>query len=242
MNTKRQRLGQHYLVDPDVVRRIVSTAKIGPGEKVLEIGTGRGTLTRELKAVSGALEGYEVDPLNFKETVTRAGGRNVSLHLADAFRAKPIFDVLVSSLPYSRSADFVEWLSQMKYDRAVVLLQEDFVQKIASPPGSRNYRAVSAIAQIASAIRLGEAVGREAFSPMPRVDSRITTFLPKRRLRMSEVDLIKRLFTLRRRTLSAALALTGIVPTVMPRNPGERVYRLSPTEVYEIVADAKSRA
>jgi len=236
---KSRKLGQHYLVDPEAIQRIISTAGVRGNEVVVEIGTGRGALTRELKDLCGRLEGFEVDPLNLETTRRVAAAGNVTLHLADAFRARPVFDVLVSSLPYSRSADFVEWLSQLEYQRAVVVLQEDFVEKITSPPGDRNYRAISAIAQISSAIRLGEKIGREAFSPRPRVDSRIATFVPKIRLTMPQLVLIKRLFALRRRTTSSVFARLGIAPAAALADSRRRVYHLSPAEVYQIVSEAR---
>lgn len=234
---KRQKLGLHYLVDPKAIQRILSTAEIKNTEVVLEIGTGKGALTEKLKVVCKRLEGYEVDPLNYQQTRRLGDTKNVNLHMADVFRARPIFDVLVSSLPYSRSAKFVEWLSQMEYDRAVVVLQEDFVQKITSPPGDRNYRAISAIAQISSAIRLGDRIGREAFSPRPRVDSRIVTLFPRTRLQKPQLVLIKQLFALRRRTLSSVLARAGIEPEIARADPKKRVYHLSPAEVYQLISE-----
>ncbi|HUI86285.1 MAG TPA: rRNA adenine N-6-methyltransferase family protein [Nitrososphaerales archaeon] len=239
---KRQRLGQHYLVDPDAVRRIVAAAQIGRGETVLEIGTGRGALTRELLPVCERLVAYELDPANFEATLGAVGARNLELHLADAFRERPAFDVLVATLPYSRSADFVEWLSQVEYDRAVVVLQEDFVQKIISPPGSRGYRAISAIAQISSAVRLGDRIGREAFSPQPRVDSRVALFVPRTRLRRPQITLVKRLFALRRRKLSSALIHAGIGANAALPNLSKRVFHLSPAEVYQLVSGAPPAA
>ena len=127
---RRRNLGQHYLVDQEVVRRILDAASIHPDEKVLEIGTGRGALTKELVGLGGAFEGYEVDRENFEETVAVVGETNARIYLGDAFQQRPNFDVLVASLPYSKSATFVEWLSGIGYDRAVVLLQEDFVRKV----------------------------------------------------------------------------------------------------------------
>jgi 16S rRNA (adenine1518-N6/adenine1519-N6)-dimethyltransferase len=120
---KRRRLGQHYLVDSEVVQRIIATAGLERHETVLEIGTGKGVLTERLAGLCHRLDGYEVDLENYRETLKRVDRANAHIHLGDAFKKRPRFDVLVSSLPYSRSLDFIEWISQVEYGRAVVLLQ-----------------------------------------------------------------------------------------------------------------------
>src|SRR5213593_958209 len=184
---KRRSLGQHYLRDEGIVKRVIELAAIRNGERVLEIGTGRGTLTAQLAKVADSLEAYEIDRENYLTT-------------------KPRFDVLVSSLPYSESSTFVEWLSELAYDRAVVILQEDFARKITANPGERNYRAVSVIAQLSADISLKNPVPRHAFEPPPRVNSRMVVFVRKRELTRKKMVLIKLLFSMRRRNLKAALS------------------------------------
>ena len=142
---KRHRLGQHYLVDQELIRLVVSLAGIGPSDRVLEIGTGRGALTRELAGLGASYLGYEVDRANFDETSDLVQGTHARVELADAFKERPDFDVLVSSLPYSESAAFVKWLSGIGFRKAIVVLQEDFVRKISSPRGSRYYRGISSL-------------------------------------------------------------------------------------------------
>jgi 16S rRNA (adenine1518-N6/adenine1519-N6)-dimethyltransferase len=216
-----------------VVGRIVSLAKIVKGERVLEIGTGKGVLTRELCRVASEVEGYEIDRGNFEATMAAAGGPNLNLHRADAFRATPRFDVLVSSLPYSRSSSFVEWISRISYRRAIVLLQGDFVKKIVSSPGQRDYRAISAIAQCSMEVEVMEKVPRSAFSPQPRVDTVAVSLKPKRRLSDAQIKGIKRLFALRRKTVAAALGRRGAnLDDGLARR---RIYSLSPDEVLELV-------
>lgn len=237
--SKRRKLGQHYLVDDDVVQKIISAADVTDSEVVLEIGTGKGVLTKVLAGSCQKLEGYDVDPTNVAVTRRSVTSGNVKVHQADAFKERPSFDVLVSSLPYSASAVFLDWLSQMTYDRAVVLLQEDFVQKITATAGSRNYRAVSVIAQICSVITLGERVGREAFSPPPRINSRIVTFRPKIRMQKRQIVLVKKLFSLRRRTLGSACNTLGFCPPIHD-NRMRRVYHLTPSEVYRIISEVSA--
>jgi len=232
-SVRRHSLGQHYLVDPEVVLRMVSAAKVKKTESVVEIGTGDGVLTQRLAGLCARLDGYEIDPENYRRTLMRIKGTSAAIHLGDGFLDKPSFDVLVSSLPYSRSQDFVEWISQVEYDRAVVLLQEDFVRKITAPPGNRDYRAVSAITQISSETRVLGRVRRDAFNPPPRVNSLMVGLRPKIRLSGMEVSRIKEIFSLRRREVSSALAHFGL----QGRESGygrRRVYSLAPEEVYEI--------
>ncbi len=234
------RLGQHYLVDQDIVGKVVAAAAIQKRERILEIGTGKGALTRELVGLGRSFEGYEVDKENYAETLEALGWTDAVFHLGDAFKERPLFDVLVSSLPYSRSATFVEWISQVEYDRAVVLLQEDFVGKVMAAPGAREYRAVSAIAQISSEFKVLQRVGRMAFSPPPRVNSVIVSVRPKRRLSGAEISKVKLLFSLRRREVASALSRFGMTESA-PAFPKRRVYSLRPEEVMEICGDGRWR-
>jgi len=233
----RQRLGQHYLTDRRVVDKIIASASIRPDEQVLEIGTGRGVLTRELSQLGASLEAYEVDKENFAVTLKELGTARAAIHLGDAFKETPRFDVLVSSLPYSRSVTFVEWISQLEYDRAVVLLQEDFVNKVLVAPGMRDYRAVSVIAQVSSEFRVLMRVGRESFSPPPKVNSFLVSVKPKKRMTGAEISRIKRLFSLRRREVVSAMTKLRMV---RPRTDfgKRRVYSLTPEEVLEICSQA----
>ncbi len=235
---KRRDLGQHYLTDPDVVQRIIAVAEIQPNEWVLEIGTGRGVLTERIAGLCSRFDGFEVDPANYRETLKRLGGARASIHLADVFDERPSFDVLISSLPYSRSLDFVEWLSQLEYGRAVVLLQEDFVKKVLSPPGSRDYRAVSAIVQISSDVRVVEHVGRRAFRPSPRVNSVLVTIRPMVKLTKQQVSDVKWLFSLRRREVYSALSQLGFSGGGVEYGR-RRVFSLSPPEVFAICSGAR---
>ncbi|HYB75841.1 MAG TPA: rRNA adenine N-6-methyltransferase family protein [Nitrososphaerales archaeon] len=230
---KRRKLGQHYLIDGEVVNKLIASAAIKPRERVLEIGTGRGVLTKELVKLGASLEGYEVDRGNFTATLAELGSKRAMIHLGDVFREYPSFDVLVSSLPYSRSADFVEWIGRVRYKRAVVLLQDDFVAKVMSKPGARDYRAISVIAQISSEfVALGR-VGRSSFSPAPKVESIMLSIKPKRRMAESEIWMIKQIFSLRRREVASVGATFGI-DLAVERYVKRRVNSLTPSEVLEI--------
>jgi 16S rRNA A1518/A1519 N6-dimethyltransferase RsmA/KsgA/DIM1 with predicted DNA glycosylase/AP lyase activity len=204
-------LGQHYLIETSVVDSMIDLADIKGDERVLEIGTGKGALTKRLVSLTNRLEGYEIDMANY-EQLQRELGQSLSLHNRDVFKSQVgDFDVLLSSLPYSESSVFVEWLSRRRYDRAVVLVQWDFARKITAPPGSRAYRAVSVISQASAQVEIVSDVGRLSFEPPPRVDSCLVMMKWRRCLTSEEIAMIKRIFSQKRRTVKAALRSLGLV-------------------------------
>ena len=217
-------MGQHYLVDPSVVGSIIDLAAIRPGERVLEIGTGRGALTREVVGKTAFLEGYEIDRESYDGLRRDLEGTSLVLHNEDAFKSSPEFDVLLSSLPYSESSTFVEWLSGRRYDRAVVLLQQDFARKITAPPGSPAYRAVSVISQASARVEIVSSVGRRSFEPPPRVNSCLVTMKWRRTLSGGETAMVKRIFSQKRRTVRAALKNLGLAPPPSAPTSSEHEY------------------
>ncbi len=190
---------------------MIDLAAVRPGERVLEIGTGGGALTRELVGLTPNLEGYEIDRESFERLERELGGAPLVLHNEDVFNSSPEFDVLLSSSPYSESSHFVEWLSQMRYDRAVVLLQRDFAMKLTAPPGSPAYRAVSVISQASTKVEIVSDVSRASFDPPPRVNSCLATMRWRRTLNAEQTAMIKRIFSQKRRTVRAALNSLGLL-------------------------------
>jgi len=202
---------------------MIGLAAIQDGERVLEIGTGRGALTRELVGLTTSLEGYEVDRESYEGLKRELGGASLLLHNEDAFESSPEFDVLLSSLPYSESSHFIEWLSRRRYDRAVVLLQRDFATKITAPPGSPAYRAVSVISQASARVEIVSDVGRLSFDPPPRVNSCLVTMKWRRSLSPEQTAMIKRIFSQKRRTVRAALRNLGLTAPPSAFEPARSV-------------------
>ena len=230
-------MGQHYLTDRLVVSSMINLATIRQGERVLEIGTGSGALTRELVGLTANFEGYEIDRESFEGLRRELKGMSLVLHNEDAFKSSPGFDVLLSSLPYSESSAFIEWLSRRRFDRAVVLLQQDFARKITAPPGSAAYRAVSVISQASARVEIVSDVSRRSFDPPPRVNSCLVTMEWRRTLSAEEIGMIKRIFSQKRRTVRAALKSLGLAEPPSAPVPGEnaalqcRVNSLRPESV-----------
>lgn len=197
MRRKTRALGQHMLVDGEVLARIVKAASIGRSEVVAEAGTGLGTLTEELCKRAKRVVSYEVDRAMFQQARARlAHLGNLHLVNADMFSTAaaatvPESGVFVSNLPYSRSRDALEWLAFQKgFGRAVVMVQKEFADKIAQAgPGDANYRAVSALASYCFRIEKLFKVGRQSFEPKPAVESVV--------IRMERIRTIKDAITIK---------------------------------------------
>jgi len=235
---KRRGLGQHYLSDPSVIDQIVELAHIGPGELVLEIGTGRGALTQKLCTVATRVEAFEVDRQNYLAT-NSLGLENLTLHLEDAFLRRRDFDVLVSSLPYSESANFVEWLAQTRYSRGVVVVQRDFAQKLVADPGDARYRAISVISQLSSEVGFEREIAKGSFDPPPRVVSALLAIRFERVLPRAQIQLIKKLFSQRRKKLGSGLKSLELQLEDEDSLSSRRVETLSPNEIYRIVTQVR---
>ncbi len=232
---KRKALGQHYLIDQSIVKRIVDIASIENHESLLEIGCGKGAITKEILSRGFNLVGYEIDRDNYNYLLREFTSKNFKLFLGDAFQSDLKFDVLISSIPYSQSSRFVEWLCRRKYKRAVVVLQSDFVDKLTAEPGSKLYRAISVVTQICCMIRSEFEVPKDAFFPTPRVGSRVVTLFYRRKLSREEIIFIKRLFSYRKKKVNTALRSLGCATG--NDFADRRVFSLSPEEIFDIISE-----
>ena len=193
---KRRKLGQHFLVDSNVLNVILDNMGIGK-EVVYEIGTGNGILTAELCKRAGRVISSEVDKafIAVAEDLLRKYD-NLTLVNGDGFIFDGSFDLFVSNLPYSKSRKAIEWLATRRFDRAIVMVQKEFAIKILSNHGN-NYRAVSALAQHCFKTDIIMHVGKESFDPEPKVDSVLLKIVQKDRVDSSVVKALKLLFSFR---------------------------------------------
>jgi len=199
------------LVDRRVLAKIVDAAKIGKSETVLEAGTGQGILTAELCKVAKSVVSYEVDRELIQLAHARLQFQNLELVNADLFKTENLhFDVLASNLPYSRSRDAFEWLAAQKFGRAIVMVQEEFADKLAAKPGSKNYRAISALAAHCFAIEKLFSVGGGSFEPQPKVESAVIRITPVNTVAKETVKSLNLLFSKRNKKASTVAAKIGV--------------------------------
>lgn len=239
--TKTQALGQHFLVHRGVLASILEASALSPQETVCEAGTGNGILTQELCRRAKHVVSYEVDmSLYAAAGANLASFSNLDLVNADPFKgdvqqspsfssssSPSSFDVFVSNLPYSKSRDAFEWLATRKFDRAIVMVQKEFADKLTAKPGGANYRAISAVASYCFCIEQLFDVGKKCFQPPPLVESTVIRATLKHTMTREAVKNTNRLFSQRNRRASTVAAKLGIRADF-----GDlRLDHLTPTEI-----------
>jgi ribosomal RNA small subunit methyltransferase A len=183
-----KRLGQNFVVDAGTVNRITALAGLAPGDVVLEVGPGLGSLTLPLLAAAGQVVAVEVDPVLAAELprtiAARAPGLAGRLEVvtADAARVTSLPGdpptVLVANLPYNVAVPVVLHLlaTVPSLRRCLVMVQAEVADRMCAPPGSRTYGVPSVkLAWYGTARRAGS-VPRSVFWPVPRVDSGLVAF------------------------------------------------------------------
>jgi 16S rRNA (adenine1518-N6/adenine1519-N6)-dimethyltransferase len=177
----RRDLGQNFVADPNTVRRIAHLAGVGPGDRVIEIGAGLGSLTLALSETGAAITAVEVDrglAAVLREVV--AGVATVTVVEADAMRLDwPALLggergwVLVANLPYNVATPLVcDLLDRVPaIERMLVMVQREVGERLVAAPRSAGYGAVSVKVAYWASARLAGMVPAAVFMPKPNVES-----------------------------------------------------------------------
>jgi 16S rRNA (adenine1518-N6/adenine1519-N6)-dimethyltransferase len=223
------------LADRRILAKIVSAASIEKDEIVLEVGTGQGILSAELCRYAKHVISYEVDNKLYRGVQEQIllQFKNLQLVNADLFKNEDshLFDVFVSNLPYSRSRDAIEWLSRQKFKRAILMVQDEFADKLASRPGNKSYRAISALAAHCFAIEKLFKVRRESFEPQPKVQSSIIRIIPINTVTREVVRNINLLFSRRNKNASHVAAEAGIINAIYE---SKKIDELEPKDLVQM--------
>ncbi|HEY3451359.1 MAG TPA: 16S rRNA (adenine(1518)-N(6)/adenine(1519)-N(6))-dimethyltransferase RsmA [Myxococcales bacterium] len=212
--------GQNFLGDESVLEDIAAACRLSPGETVVELGAGLGHLTRALAATGAKVVAVERDRDLVKvlqeELKTLPNVRIEAANAADldfeavAGAPRP---VVAGNLPYQLSSPILfEVLEQRTHlKRAVFLLQKEVAQRIAAPPGGREYGLLSVLLQAFAHVEVAFEVSAHRFHPPPKVDSAVAVIelLEKPRADVRDVarftKLVKASFAQRRKTLLNSL-------------------------------------
>jgi 16S rRNA (adenine1518-N6/adenine1519-N6)-dimethyltransferase len=172
-------LGQHYLADPNTARKVVRLAGVRPGQTVVEVGPGLGSLTLALREAGAAVVAIEADA-RLLPALTEALGDDplVRVEVADALRVDlgtlaPAAEALVANLPYNIAATLVLGVlaGVPRISQLTVMVQREVGERLAAAPGTAAYGAASAKVAALAEARVVAQVSRHVFVPEPHVDS-----------------------------------------------------------------------
>jgi 16S rRNA (adenine1518-N6/adenine1519-N6)-dimethyltransferase len=218
-----KRLGQCFLCDPNILEKIVRIAGIRDTDTVVEIGAGIGFLTALIAARARRVIAIEVDPRLVAVLKEELGGYgNVEIVHRDVLE----FDFssvrtdggegrikVIGNVPYSLSSPIVLRLLEYRasIDRAVLMLQREVAERLAAPPGTKDYGPLSVYVALYTAAALENRVPAGCFHPRPDVESRVLR-LDMRAKPLCRVDdpaffrqLVRAAFSKRRKTLLNSL-------------------------------------
>ncbi len=205
---------QHFLVDERAVKRIAGIIAL-KGRVVLEIGPGRGALTRALLDQGAHVNAVEIDAdlieeleILFSDEIE--AGRLTLTH-GDAARCDlPPFDVVVSNLPYSASSKITFRLIDIGFEEAVLMYQAEFARRMVAPAGTPECGRLSIMVQTYCCVERCFDLPPQCFSPKPQVRSTVVRIVPRGPIfpiadTRLYADVVRALFTHRRKTVRNCL-------------------------------------
>lgn len=213
--------GQNFLGDERVLGKLAALSGAGAGDTVVELGAGLGHFTRALAATGAKVVAVERDrelvPIlraqleGLAVEVVEADAKSFDLRAVAAAAGKPV--ILCGNLPYHLSSPILFHLIEQRtaVRRAVLLLQREVAERIAAPPGGRDYGLLSVLLGLIADAEIGLHVGPHHFLPPPEVDSAalVLELLPSLRAPVRDEErfraVVKAAFAQRRKTLSNAL-------------------------------------
>jgi 16S rRNA (adenine1518-N6/adenine1519-N6)-dimethyltransferase len=181
----RQKLGQHFLQSAPVLARIATALQAQPGDRVLEIGPGKGALTRLLLQAGLTVEAVEVDPamVAHLEAAFPSSAFPLSVHCQDVLQADlsrwgPV--IVAGNLPYYITSPILKALFAMgpNLRRAVLLMQLEVAQRLVAEPGSRDYGYLTVLTRLHAQPEMLFRVPPGAFHIPPKVQSAVVRLHP----------------------------------------------------------------
>lgn len=220
-----KKLGQNFLIDETVVRRIVEAAELTSADKVLEVGPGIGTLTQGLAESGAQVTAVELDKrlLPVLDS-TLAGYDNVRIVNGDILKVDIMQEVgaegfkVCANLPYYITTPIIFALleKRLPMERLVAMVQKEVAERMAAQPGGRDYGALSVAIQYYTDPEIAFIVPPSSFIPAPSVDSAVIVCKRREKPPVEVCDealffrVVKASFSLRRKMLSNALKNMGI--------------------------------
>ena len=216
MYTLKKSLGQHFLRDENISRKIVAAVRERPFTQLLEVGPGAGALTKYLIELEGiefrAVELDEEKMVYLEKTWPVLQGKLIHQSILDMDRPFPERFTVLGNFPYNISTQILfkmlEWKEGL--ETMVGMFQKEVAQRVAAPPGNKVYGVLSVLIQAFFDVEYLFEVSEQCFNPPPKVKSAVIRLTPKAvvagfRDERKFFLLVKTAFNQRRKTLRNAV-------------------------------------
>jgi 16S rRNA (adenine1518-N6/adenine1519-N6)-dimethyltransferase len=174
--------GQHFLINEALAKREVAYAEVSRGDVVLEVGPGKGILTRLLAEQAEKVLAVEIDDCLVTFLTPRLP-KNVELINGDILKiplvSLPRYTKIVSNIPYEISSPLTFMLLDQPFKVAVLIYQKEFAERMIAPPRTHAYCRLSVGVYYKATCELLESVPRSSFKPQPQVDSAVIRLKPR---------------------------------------------------------------
>ena len=229
----RHRFGQNFMIDQNLVRLVADVGLIEPGDLVIEVGPGTGTLTEELLARGADLLAVEIDR-NLADLLREkfAGNKRFTLIEGDALAGKHALNAdllerlgaarkqhkrvkLVANLPYNIASPLVIELLIAGVDSLTFAVQKEVGERLRAKPGSDDYGPLTIVAQMLARVEVLRKLPPTAFWPAPTVDSALVRMTREDRLGKKAAAFsvfVHQILSARRKTLRKALERAAVDP------------------------------
>ena len=196
----QKKLGQNFLNSKSIAKFIVDSATISKNNTVYEIGIGKGILTPYLCEQSKNVISVEKDLNLYEESKVKFSNiKNLKIIHGDGFKQNEKFDIFVSNLPYSESKKAIQWMLMEKFQHGIVMVQYDFAKKLLAHDNDR--KAISVLAQSGFEMKILKTIGKENFTPKPKINSSIMSFTRKHTFSKELIQSVNLMFSFRRKKL-----------------------------------------
>lgn len=219
----KKRLGQNFLINKDIIKKIADIGIINKDTNIIEIGPGSGSLTEELLKRNPkkifAIE-FDKDLSNYLEKI-KNNYQNFNYEISDAltFDEKKIFkknSIIFGNLPYNISLKLlIKWIYSDPwppfYDQMILMFQKEVAERIVATSNSKKYGRISILTDARLDVKFHFNISKKEFNPEPKVDSSVLSFTPKKNtnFKLKDLnilsDLTKIIFNTKRKMISKTL-------------------------------------
>lgn len=250
--------GQNYLVNRQILSKILEYADLSLEDTILEIGPGIGTLTiplaRQTKKIIAIEQDRKIATI-LENRLKKLNISNVEVIKADAVKIKfPEFNKVISNLPYQISSPITFKLLKYNFDFAILMYQLEYAVRMTAKPGDSNYSRLSMMLNYCADVELLFKVPPEDFYPRPKISSAVIKLTPHKKLKLDKffLQVSRALFQHKKKKTGNALqdsfheigdydknAAKNIVRQLDKNLMNKRVLQLTPSEVIEISKQLK---